>query len=234
MTELLYLEDSYATEFTAKVIKADGTEVVLDRTLFYPTGGGQPHDTGVLKKGDEQYKVIGCRKGDEGVVHVLEKEGLREGDEVEGTIDWERRYRLMRCHSAAHIVSYVVEKETGAKITGNQLGEEKGRIDYNLPDFDREALPGYIDKANEIIKKGLPMKVSAVSVEEAKNMPNLFKLAAKMPPEVEEIRVVSIGDLDDQADGGTHVKTTDEVGTITLGKVENEGKSNRRMYFWIE
>lgn len=234
MTELLYLEDSYATEFSGKVVSVNGTEVVLDRTLFYPTGGGQPNDTGTLTKDGEEYKVVDCYKNEDGVVHVVDTEGLQEGDQVTGKIDWDRRYTLMRHHSAAHIVSYIVETETGAKITGNQLYEDKGRIDYNLPDFDKDALPGYIEKANEIVRQGLPMNVSAVTVEEAKEMPNLFKLASRMPPEVKEIRVVSIGNLDHQADGGTHVRTTDEVCTIKLGKVENKGKSNRRMYFTLE
>lgn len=231
LTEAIYLENSYEKEFDATVVKVDGNMVVLDRTLFYPSGGGQPNDTGVLER-DNQFDVVDCRKIDGEIVHFLGSHDLMEGDEVHGKIDWERRYKLMRMHSAAHVISYVFETE--AKITGNQLDIEQGRIDYNLEEFDKEKIQKYFEKANQIVNEDHPMEVSYVSVEEARNMPELFKLANKMPPDVERMRIVSIGKLDKQADGGTHVHSTKEIGNILFVKASNKGKNNRRVYFRIE
>ncbi|MFP4423877.1 MAG: alanyl-tRNA editing protein AlaXM [Candidatus Woesearchaeota archaeon] len=234
VTETLYLDDSYGKEFDAKVIRVDGNLVILDRTLFYPSSGGQPNDTGVLHREENEFNVVDCKKIDGEIQHILESHDLMEGDIVHGIIDWERRYKLMRMHSAAHVISYVFDTEASAKITGNQLDIEQGRIDYNLDEFDKEKIQQYFDKANNIVKEDYPLEVSYVSVEEAKNMPGLFKLANKMPPDVEKMRIVSIGNLDKQADGGTHVHSTKEIGNIVFVKASNKGKNNRRVYFRIE
>ncbi|MGM5488189.1 MAG: alanyl-tRNA editing protein AlaXM [Nanobdellota archaeon] len=234
MTDALFLDDSYAKEFRAKVMKADDTSIILDRTLFYPFGGGQPHDTGVLIRNGESFRVEACKKADGEIVHVVDKPGLAEGDEVSGKIDWDRRYLLMRYHSAAHVISYIFETEVGAKITGNQLDTEQGRIDYNLEEFDKDKIREYFEMANKLVSEDHPMEVSYVSVEDAQSMPELFKLANKMPPDVKRMRIVSIGDLDKQADGGTHVRSTKEIGRIEFVKASNKGKNNRRVYFKLE
>jgi misacylated tRNA(Ala) deacylase len=224
----LYLDDSYLKDFEAvvKSVKEDKF-VVLDKTAFYPNGGGQPYDTG--KIGDHQVVFVG--KFDGNISHELASPGLKEGDEVKCTIDWERRYKLMRSHTAAHILSAVFHKEASALITGNQLGLDKSRIDFNLEDFDREKMDEYFKIANELVEKDLPVTVSYMSREEADSDQTMFKLAKALPESIKTIRVVAIGDYDRQADGGTHVKSLKEVGPITFIKAENKGKNNRRVYF---
>jgi len=235
MEEALYLEDSYLKEFEAEVKEVNqGKFVVLDRTAFYPNGGGQPFDTGTIAKGSEEFRVIYVGKFSGQICHQVDREGLEPGDRVRCTIDWQRRYALMRHHTAAHILSGVFHNESGAKITGNQLDVAKGRIDFDLENFDREKILEYFEKANEIVKKDLPVKVYFMPREEALKMPEMVKLANILPPAIETLRIVEIVGFDRQADGGTHVKSTKEVGKIVFLKAENKGKSNRRVYFSVE
>ncbi len=235
MEEALYLEDSYLKEFEAEVKEVNqGKFVVLDRTAFYPNGGGQPFDTGTIAKGSEEFRVIYVGKFSGQISHQVDREGLEPGDRVRCTIDWQRRYALMRHHTAAHILSGVFHNESGAKITGNQLDVAKGRIDFDLENFDREKILEYFEKANEIVKKDLPVKVYFMPREEALKMPEMVKLANILPPAIETLRIVEIVGFDRQADGGTHVKSTKEVGKIVFLKAENKGKSNRRVYFSVE
>jgi misacylated tRNA(Ala) deacylase len=231
MTKALYLEDSYLREFEAEVTKADGRYIVLNQTAFYPESGGQPTDTGVLIKDGEEFKVAFAKKIGSDISHEVDKEGLKVGDKVKGIIDWDRRYLLMRYHTAAHVISGIFNKDCGALITGNQLNIDKGRIDFNLENFDREKMDEYFKKANELIKKDLKILVSYMPMEEAKKDPTLFKLASKLPPAVRELRIVEIEGFDRQADGGTHVKSLAEVGQLEFTKAENKGANNRRVYF---
>ena len=234
MTELIYMKDCYAKEFDATVTKADGKYIVLDKTAFYPAGGGQPTDTGKLIKNGEEYKVVFAKKIGGDVSHEVDKEGLKEGDKVKGILDWDKRYVLMRMHTAAHILSEIFHKETGALITGNQLKVDKSRIDFSLENFDREKINEYIAKANEIVQKDLPIKIYTLPREEAMKLPSVTKLANVLPPAVKELRIVAIGEFDTQADGGTHVKSTKEVGEIEVIGAENKGKNNRRVYFKLK
>ncbi len=232
----LYMDDSYIREFEAKVVSAtkggeDKFFVVLDKTAFYPDSGGQPHDTGKLVKDGVEYPVVYVGKFSGKISHEVSKEGLREGDVVKGVIDWNRRYMLMRMHTAAHIISEVFHRETGALITGNQLGLDHSRIDFSLEKFDREKMKEYFAKANEIISRDLEVRTYFLPREEAMKIENVTKLANALPPNVKELRIVEIGDFDIQADGGTHVKTTKEIGRIEFLKAENKGKNNRRVYF---
>ena len=211
----LYMEDSYLKEFKTKVKSVkDGKFVVLEETAFYPNAGGQPYDTGILKTQDKEYKVIFVGKFGGEISHQVEPEGLKEGDEVTGIIDWERRHRLMRMHSAAHVLSAILYKEAGALITGGQLDIEKSRTDFNLENFDREKMIEYIGKANEIIQKDLPIHVKFMPRAEAEKDPSLQKLAKGLPEGIDTIRIVEIENFDQQADGGTHVKSTKEIGKI--------------------
>lgn len=234
MTELIYMNNCYAKEFDATVIKADGKFIVLDKTAFYPQGGGQPADTGKLIKDEQEYTVVFAKKKGPDVSHEVDKEGLKEGDTVHGIIDWDRRHKLMRMHTAAHILSEIFHKETGALITGNQLNLEKSRIDFNLEHFDREKIGEYVAKANEIVQKNLPIKIYTLPREEALKIPSVTKLANVLPPAVQELRIVEIEGFDKQADGGTHVKSTKEVGEIEVVNAENKGKNNRRVYFTLK
>jgi len=234
MTELIYMIDCYAKEFDATITKVDGKFVVLDKTAFYPQGGGQPTDTGKLIKDGEEYTVVFAKKKGPDVSHEVDKEGLQIGDAVHGIIDWDKRYVLMRMHTAAHILSEVFHKETGALITGNQLNIDKSRIDFSLENFDREKINEYVAKANEIINKDLPIKIYTLPREEAMKLPSVTKLANVLPPAVKELRIVEIEGFDVQADGGTHVKSTKEVGEIEVVSAENKGKNNRRVYFKLK
>ena len=234
MTELIYMNDCYAKEFDTTVTKVDGKFVVLDKTAFYPQGGGQPTDTGKLVKDGEEYKVVFAKKMGNEVSHEVDKEGLKEGDAVHCVLDWDKRHVLMRMHTAAHILSEIFNKETGALITGNQLNVNKSRIDFNLENFDREKINDYIAKANEIVQKDLPIKIYTLPREEAMKIPTVTKLANVLPPAVKELRIVEIEGFDIQADGGTHVKSTKEVGEIEAVSAENKGKNNRRVYFKLK
>jgi len=232
----LYMDDSYMKEFEAKVVSVTkGGEnkffVVLDRTAFYPDSGGQPYDTGKMVNDRIECPVVYVGKFSGKISHEVSKEGLKEGDAIKGIIDWERRYILMRMHTAAHIISEVFHKDSGALITGNQLGLDKSRIDFSLENFDREKMNEYFKKANEIVSKDLEVKTYSLPREKAMEIKNVTKLANALPPNIKELRIVEIGDFDMQADGGTHVKSTKEIGRIEFLKAENRGKDNRRVYF---
>ena len=234
MTKALYLDDSYLKEIETEVVKVDGKFVILKETIFYPESGGQPTDTGILIKDNEEYKVVFAKKIGSDISHEVDKEGLQAGDKVKIVLDWDRRYNLMRGHTAAHVVSGIFNKATGALITGNQITEEKIRIDFNLENFDREKIDEYFNNCNELIKKDLKILISYMPMEEAKKDSDLFKLASVLPPSVKELRIIEIEGFDRQADGGTHVKSLSEVGELEFLKAENKGKNNRRIYFKLK
>ena len=230
----LYLDNSYLKEFEAEVKEVNnGKFIVLDKTVFYASGGGQPHDEGKLIKDGKEFKVVFVGKFEGKISHEVEPEGLKLGDKVKGVLDWERRYKLMRSHTASHILSAVLHKDAGALITGNQLDVNKCRDDFSLEDYNPEKIKEYIEKANEILKQNLDVKTYYLDKEEAMKDKELFKLATGFKHDFDKIRIVEIGDYDKQADGGTHVKNTKECGTIKFLKAENKGKSNRRVYFEI-
>jgi len=231
MTRKLFWEDAYAKEFDATVDSVDGNQVVLDQTAFNPRGGGLLGDTGTLN----EVKVLDTTKaGEDSIAHVLETaSSFVAGSQVHGVLDWDRRHRIMRMHTSAHLLSSIFHKETGALITGNQIEPDKSRIDFSLDDFDREKMLTYCDQANEAIAKNPPVKTYFMKREEALKIPGITKLASVMPPDVKELRIVEIEGYDLQADGGVHVKNLGEVGKIEPLKFENKGKSNRRMYFTI-
>ncbi len=235
MTETLYLHDSYINEFTANVVSADNREIILDATAFYPSSGGQPNDTGTINvNGSEAtFNVLDVIKKNGEIVHLVDSDGLSPGDNVTGEINWSRRYALMRMHTAAHILSAVFNKESGVLITGNQLGSDKSRIDFNMETVDREKINNYIDAANKIIAENIPIEMAVVKREEALKIPDIVKLANALPPDIPELRLVKIGSYDLQADGGCHVKNTSEIGKIELISVENKGKTNRRVYYKV-
>ncbi|MBI2085205.1 MAG: alanyl-tRNA editing protein [Candidatus Aenigmarchaeota archaeon] len=234
MAEPLYLKDSYMTDFTANVVSAANREIVLDKTVFYPSSGGQPNDTGVIRAdAGNPFNVIDVIKKNGEIIHIVEIEGLKPNDKITGKINWERRYALMRMHTAAHILSSVFNKESGVLITGNQLNVDKSRIDFNMEIMDRGKINSYIEIANKIIAENVPIEMWSVKREEALKIPDVVKLAGALPPNIPELRLVKIGSYDLQADGGCHVKNTSEIGKIELLSVENKGKSNRRIYYKV-
>lgn len=233
--EALYLDDSYMKECDGKVESVkDGRYVVLNRTIFYPKGGGQPDDRGeIIRKNDGQkFKVISIKKFEGGIIHEVDKDGLKEGDGIVCILDWERRYKLMRMHTAAHVLAGgVLYKKYGALITGNELDVEKSRFDFNLQDFNRELLEKAVEEANKILERGGEIKTYYMPRAEAMKNPEMVKLAGALPPDIDPLRIVEITGVDVQADGGTHVKNLREVGKIEIVKLENKGKDNRRVYF---
>ena len=235
MKEALYMDDSYLKEFEATVVSVkDDKFIVLDKTAFYPNGGGQPYDEGILICDGKEYLVVYTGKFDGKISHEVSKPGLKQGDKVLGKINWERRYKFMRMHTAAHILSAVLHKKQEVKITGNQISLDKTRIDYNTEQFDKEQLQAYVAEADAAAKRNVDVTIRYMEREEALKDPHMVKLAGALPPAVKQLRIVTIGDIDTQADGGTHVKNTSEIGTIKFLKAENKGKNNRRLYYTLE
>jgi Ser-tRNA(Ala) deacylase AlaX len=230
LTRRLFWEDMYMREFDAKALAVDGARVVLDQTAFNPRGGGLVSDTGVLGGA----RMVEATKEGEEVVHQLDgPPGFKVGESVHSSLDWDRRYRIMRMHTTAHILSAVVNGETGALITGNQIAPDESRVDLNLEQLDREKLGEYVDKVNAVVERGLEVTSYFMKREEVLKVPSLVKLANAAPPSVDVLRIVQIGDVDTQADGGVHVKNTREIGKVVGLRVENKGKNNRRLYFTV-
>jgi misacylated tRNA(Ala) deacylase len=229
----IYIEDSYLWAFDALVEEVFGERAILDKTAFYPQSGGQPSDLGTLSRGGELFQVVGAEMGAHGVVHLLDRPGLSPGDAVSGRIDGDRRYRFMRSHTACHILSAVIFQETGAKITGNQIDQNRSRVDFNLENFDKAKMSEYVEKANLMAGENRPVKTRIIPRSEALAIPDLIRLAVEVPDR-EMIRVVEIEGIDMQACGGTHVRNSGEIGKIKMTKAENKGKSNRRVYFSLE
>ncbi len=227
MTELLYLRDAYATRFSATVDEVRDGAISLDQTLFYPTGGGQPHDTGVLAG----LRVTEVRKEGQQVWHSVEGGPLPEvGATVEGDIDWDRRHRLMRTHTALHVLCGVIWNEWHVPVTGGNMEPLSARMD-----FEFDPVPeGFAARIEELVNAEFaadrPIVVGFLPRDTAVQDADLIRTKVSLIPEsVTEIRVVDIVGLDKQADGGTHVRSTAEVGRLKVLKLENKGKGNKRV-----
>ncbi len=228
----LYLQDSYLAECDSEVLAVtEGRHVVLDRTVFHPKGGGVSHDTGKMVRGEDIFEVVYVRKLSGEVSHEVDRTGLKPGDRVHCILDWPRRYKLMRSHTAAHALISILCAETGALVTGNDVDVDKTRFDFNLESFDRDAFQIYIERANQLFERDMPVRAYELPREEAMSIPAIVKLASALPPQVERLRIVEIEGVDKQADGGCHVRNLREVGRIEFLKAENKGKNNRRVYY---
>jgi misacylated tRNA(Ala) deacylase len=225
-TELAYLRDAYLQETDATVIAVDDDRVALDRTIFYPTGGGQPHDIGAIGSS----LVVDVRKEADVVWHTVDRDVSRVGDLAHLTIDWTRRHALMRTHSALHVLCGVIWNQWGTAVTGGNMEPLSARMD-----FEFDPLPeGFGAKVEELVNAEIavarPIEVSFLPRETAVEDEDLIRTKVNMIPEsVKEIRVVDILGLDKQADGGTHVRTTDEIGRVRVVKTESKGKGNKRI-----
>ncbi|MFX1380411.1 MAG: alanine--tRNA ligase-related protein [Promethearchaeota archaeon] len=229
------MDDSYLKSWNAKVVNVkDYKYIVLDKTAFYPKGGGQPWDEGFITKNDEKFKVVYVGKFSGKISHEIDKPGLKEGDVVSCEIDWERRYTFMRYHTASHLISNILYNRADAKITGNQIELDKTRMDFSMKNYSPEKLRVYVDEANKIIDQDLPITIDYMSRDEVLGKPGLARLAIGLPEKIEEFRIVKIGDIDEQVDGGTHIKHLKEIGKIEVTKTVNKGKDNRRMYFILK
>jgi len=234
LTELLYLDDSYIKEFDAKVIDITDKGIVLDKTAFYPVGGGLPSDTGFIEYGNEKIRVNNVIKEAGEVYHVVERSDIPVGALVRGLIDWDRRYRIMRLHTAAHVLSGLLYSMTGALITGNAIRENRAHIDFSLEKTDRELFQRVIEKANKLISEGRQVKIYYMEREKVLQTPGMVKLAGRLPPNIPVLRIVEIEGIDIQPDGGVHVSNTKEIGEIELLKIQNKGKNRKRLHFTVK
>lgn len=236
-TELLFATDAYLRSFDASVVEltTEGA-VILDRTAFYPTGGGQPHDLGSLSWDGGSANVHEVRKAGNQVIHKLDcasPPGI--GTRVHGEIDWRRRYALMRHHTALHSMSGVIYQLYGATVTGGQMYTDRARMDFQLPDLSQERLRRIEERTNQLLAEGHAVSIQFLPREEAFQIPDLIRTKVNLLPQgIETIRIVTIEGIDQQADGGTHVANTREVGRVRITGSENKGKGNKRLEIVVE
>jgi len=232
MTELLYLRDAYLTEFDATVLDVREGALTLDRTAFYPTGGGQPHDTGTLGG----RRVVDVRKEGEQVWHYLDGDPLPKVSEtVHGVVDWDRRHQLMRTHSALHVLCGVIWNEWRVPVTGGNMEPLAARMDFDFDPLPEGFGPRVERLVNDELAADRPIDVLFLPRDAAVHDEDLIRTKVNMiPEEVREIRVVDIVGLDKQADGGTHVRRTSEVGRVRVVKTESKGKGNKRIRLVVE
>ena len=233
MSEELFLKDAYLREFEAGVIRLAGREVVLDRTAFYPGGGGQPADRGTLRIGPIRASVVDVRREGGGIVHVLDNAIPDTVRELNGELDWDRRYAHMRYHTALHVLSGVIWKAFGAKVTGGQMREDRARMDFSFPGKWTSGVVGEIERlTNEALAEKRPVRVYELPREEALENPDLIRTQINLVPErVKTVRIVEIEGIDTQADGGTHVANTREVGMLEITGHKSKGRQNKRTEF---
>lgn len=230
MTEELFSTDAYARSCPATVAEVTDGGVILDRTVFYARGGGQPGDTGLLGWDGGQVRVTDTVKLDGNVVHVVEGDPPAVGTSVEAEIDWDRRHTLMRTHTALHALSAVIFRDHDAKVTGGNMEPGVARMDFELEAIDTEFGHRVEEVLNAELASDRPIRVSFLPRAEALADPDLIRTKVNLIPEsVDPIRVIEIEGLDKQADGGTHVRSTAEVGTVRVAKTENKGKAFKRM-----
>ena len=238
MTNLLYQTDSYLKEFDGMVtaVDAEARIIVLDQSAFYPGGGGQPNDIGEFSIGETVYPVTKVKKQGDDVLHFLGGDvGLPQvGAQVHGKIDWEQRYLLMRTHTAMHVLCGTVFRDYGALVTGGNMEPGKGRMDFEFERLQGE-LVGEIEAAiNKEAEAGHEVRVKILPREEAFQIPDLIRTKINLLPEgITEVRTVEIVGLDLQADGGTHVKNTSEVGKIKVVDYKSKGAINKRIYIEV-
>ncbi len=239
MTELLYQTDSYLQDFDATITAVLPAEraVVLDRTAFYPGGGGQPCDFGKLTVAGTAYPVDKVKKQGNDVLHFLggTEPMPAENAAVHGTLDWARRYQLMRTHTALHVLCGTVFRDYGALVTGGDMEPLKGRMDFEFETMRGELVREIEAAVNAEVAKGREIRVQILPREEAFQIPDLIRTKINLLPEgIKEVRTVEIVGLDLQADGGTHVRNTDEVGRIRVVDYKSKGAINKRIYIEIE
>jgi misacylated tRNA(Ala) deacylase len=232
MTGLLFLTDAYVKEFGAVVTAVSPEGIVLDRTAFYPGGGGQPCDLGQLVVNGHAWPVTKVRKVSGQVVHAVPAEaGLSVGSAVTGQLDWERRFQLMRIHTAMHILCGVIWRDYGASVTGGNMEPLKGRMDFEFETMRQELVAEIETAVNQEVTAARPVKVNILPRAEAFQIPDLIRTKINLLPEgIEEVRTVELVGLDLQADGGTHVANTSEVGQIRIADYKSKGKINKRIY----
>jgi misacylated tRNA(Ala) deacylase len=238
MTELLYLTDSYLNEFkaTVRALNTESHGIILDQTGFYPGGGGQPSDSGKIYSEFSSFPISRIKRIDGEIVHIVEgTEDLPEvGETVLGSIDWDKRYQLMRIHTAMHILCGVIFRDYGAQVTGGNMEPLKGRMDFEFETMRQELVAEIEAAINKEVEASRPLQIKILPREEAFQIPDLIRTKINLlPAHIKEVRVVEIEGLDIQADGGTHVKNTSEVGHLKVVDYKSKGKINKRIYLEI-
>lgn len=235
MTDLLYQTDGQLREFDATATGMDGNAVALDRSAFYPGGGGQPNDVGVLKAEKGEWQVVKVRKAGDVVWHDLDGTPPAVGMKVHGALDWDRRYQLMRTHTAMHILCGIIFRDYGASVTGGSMEPLRGRMDFELETMRQEFVRAIEEKVNVEIAAARDVKVRILPRDEAFRIPDLIRTKINLLPEgILQVRTVEIVGLDLQADGGTHVANTREVGRIRVADYKSKGRINKRIEVAIE
>jgi misacylated tRNA(Ala) deacylase len=239
MTQLLYQTDSYLQNFTAQVTGLDEENhaIILDRSAFYPGGGGQPADSGVLEAAGFDFAIRRARKIGEDVYHYIDPvQPLPEfGTSVQGQLDWERRYQLMRTHTAMHILCGVIFRDYGASVTGGDMDPLAGRMDFEFETMHKDLVQSIEAAINQEVTNARSVFIQILPREAAFQIPDLIRTKINLLPEgIQQVRVVEIKGLDLQADGGTHVNNTAEVGRIRVTDYKSKGKINKRIYVELE
>jgi misacylated tRNA(Ala) deacylase len=226
----LYQVDAYCRRFPATVTAVEGNAVQLDRSAFYPGGGGQPRDDGTVSDGSRSWSLTGARYDASGVWYELDGAAPPAGTELECELDWERRYALMRTHTALHILCAVVWRDWGAKVTGANMEPLRGRMDFEFENLSGEFVRELEERVNVEVAAARPTRVDFLAREDADKDPDLIRSKVSLlPPSIRVVRVVGIDGLDLQADGGTHVADTSEVGAIALPSYKSKGRINKRI-----
>ena len=236
-TELLYQTDAYLRNFMARILALDPDQnaVVLDKTAFYPGGGGQPADDGLVNYSGISGELEGIFRKEEAVWHVLSGKLPEVNQTVQGVIDWDRRYRLMRTHTAMHILCGVIWRDYKAQVTGGNMEPLSGRMDFEFENMSADRAKEIEEKINIEGEIGKEVEVEILSREKANQIPDLIRTKINLlPPHLTEIRTVHIIGLDLQADGGTHVRNTKEVGPIRITDYKSKGKINKRLKIQLE
>ena len=233
--EILCYSDSYLKECKSKVMEVNDHGVVLDQTIFYPGGGGQPSDNGKLILENNEYLVKGVKRIDGQIVHLIEGAKPEINSEVNSLIDWDKRYKLMRTHTALHILCGVIWRDYSASVTGGDMKPLAGRMDFELEEMSADFSKEVEEKINIEVSENRNIKIYQLPREEAFQIPDLIRTKINLLPKgIEFVRIVDIQGLDLQADGGTHVQNTSEVGYIKMIGHESKGKSNKRLRIEVE
>jgi misacylated tRNA(Ala) deacylase len=235
MTKQLYQLDSYLREFDAVVTDVVGDGIALDRTAFYPGGGGQPCDLGQLVGVDDEWNVVKVKRSEGRIVHKLDRDPPPVGTKVIGSLDWARRHALMRTHTAMHILCGVIWRDYGASVTGGNMEPLRGRMDFEFERMQKELVAEIEAKINAEVAAARAISVQILPREEAFQIPDLIRTKINLlPPHITEVRVVTLEGLDIQADGGTHVENTSEVGTLRIADYKSKGRINKRLVVELE
>jgi misacylated tRNA(Ala) deacylase len=232
MTRKLFWEDAYLKEFEASVIKTEGNTIILDQTVFYPTGGGQQNDTGIITAEGRDYKVIDVKKNGEDIIHTVEGEvAIPVGTKITGKIDWDRRYAMMRHHTAVHVLGALVQKKYGGGSTGGMITVDKAHLDFDCPQLNREIAAELAKESSRVAEEGHNVYQKFITQEEALKLPDLVRTepGRALIQKLETVRIVDIENFDVQTDGGTHVANTKEIGKIKLSNFENKGSHRKRI-----